>query len=63
MPRIEQGHVVKGSQKWIKKLVNEKPDLITSLIRTHLNLPDNDTKGPQSIDEWKGALSLARTLD
>ena len=43
MPRIEQGPAVKGSQKWIQKLVNEKPDLLTSLIRTQLNLPDTDT--------------------
>jgi len=43
MPRIEQGPGVKGSQKWIQKLVNEKPDLLTSLIRTQLNLPDTDT--------------------
>ncbi len=28
MPRIQQGPGVKGSQKWIQKLVNEKPDLL-----------------------------------
>jgi len=43
MPRIEQGPAVKGSQKWIQKLVNEKPDILNSLIRTQLNLPDTDT--------------------
>jgi hypothetical protein len=43
MPRISQGPAVKGSQKWIQKLVNEKPDLLNSLIRTRLNLPDTDT--------------------
>jgi hypothetical protein len=43
MPRIEQGPGLKGSQKWIQKLVNEKPDLFNSLIRTQLNLPDMDT--------------------
>jgi hypothetical protein len=42
MPRIQQGPGVKGSQKWIQKLLNEKPDLLTSLIRTRLNLPDTD---------------------
>jgi len=26
MPRIPQGPGVKGSQKWIQKLVNETPD-------------------------------------
>jgi len=40
MPRIPQGPAVKGSQKWIQKLANEKPDLLNSLIRTRLNLPD-----------------------
>jgi len=43
MPRIFQGPAVKGSQKWIQKLVNEKPDLLNSLIRTRLDLPDTDT--------------------
>ena len=43
MPFISQGPAVKGSQMWIQKLVDEKPDLLTSLIRTHLNLPDTDT--------------------
>jgi len=42
MPRIQQGPGVKGSQKWIQKLPNEKPDLLTSLIRTQLDLPDTD---------------------
>ena len=43
MPRIQQGPGVKGSQKWIQKLVNERPDLLNSLIRTQLDLPDTDT--------------------
>ncbi|MBW2076345.1 MAG: hypothetical protein JRI71_02135 [Deltaproteobacteria bacterium] len=42
MPRINQVPAVKGSQKWIQKLVNEKPDLLQSLIRTQLDLPDTD---------------------
>jgi len=42
MPRINQVPEVKGSQKWIQKLVNEKPDLFNSLIRTQLDLPDTD---------------------
>jgi len=42
MSRISQGPGVKGSQKWIQKLVNEKPDLLNSLIRTQLDLPDTD---------------------
>ena len=43
MPRIEQGPGVKGSKKWIQKLVNEKPDLLNSLIRTKLDLSDTDS--------------------
>jgi len=33
MPRIEQGPAIKGSQKWIQRLVDEKPDILNSLIR------------------------------
>jgi len=43
MPRIEQVPAIKGSQKWIQKLANEKSDLLNSLIRAQLNLPDTDT--------------------
>ncbi len=43
MPRISQVPSIKGSQKWIQKLVNEKPDLLNSLIRTQLDLPETDT--------------------
>jgi len=43
MTRISQGPVVKGSQKWIQKLVNEKPDILNPLIREQINLPDTDT--------------------
>jgi hypothetical protein len=28
MPRVFQGPAVKGSQKWIQRLVNEKPNLL-----------------------------------
>ena len=43
MPRISQGPGVKGSQKWIQKLVNEMPDLLTSFTRTQLDVPNTDT--------------------
>jgi len=43
MPRIPQGPAVKGSQKWIQKLVNEKPDILNSRISAQLNFPDTDT--------------------
>ena len=55
MPRISQGSAVKGSQMWIQKLVNEKPDLLNSLIRTQLNLPDTDNitwHSPLAEDEY-----------
>jgi len=42
MPRIQQGPGVKGSQKWMQKLVNEKPDLLNSPIKTQLNLPNDE---------------------
>jgi len=42
MPRIEQGAAVKGSQRWIQKLVNEKSDLLSSIIRTQLYLPSDE---------------------
>ena len=40
MSRIPQHRAAKGSQKWIQKLVNEKPDLLNTPIRTQLDLPD-----------------------
>ena len=42
MSRIPQHQAAKGSQKWIQKLVNEKPDLLTSPIRTQLDLPGTE---------------------
>jgi len=41
--RFPQHQAAKGSQKWIQKLVNERPDLLTSLTRTQLGLPNTDT--------------------
>jgi len=43
MSRIEQGPAKKGSQKWIQRLVDKKPDILNFLIREQLNLPDTDT--------------------
>ena len=43
MTRIAQYQAEKGSQKWIQRLVNEKPDLLTSFTRAQLNLPNTDT--------------------
>ena len=38
MSRIPQQQAVKGSQQWIQKLVNEKPDLLNTPIRSQLDL-------------------------
>ena len=43
MPWIPQGRAVKVSQKWIQKLVTERPVLLASLISTQLDLPYPDT--------------------
>ena len=42
MPRIPQGTAVKGSQQWLRKLVNEKPDLLSFTIRTQLYLTGDE---------------------
>ena len=43
MPRISQRTAIKGSQKWLQRLINEKPDIINSRIREQINLTDTDT--------------------
>jgi hypothetical protein len=40
--RFPQPKAKKGSQKWIQKLVNEKPTLLSSQIRQTLVLPENE---------------------
>jgi len=55
MTRIPQGPGVKASQKWIQKLVNEKPDLLNLLIRTQIDLPSNEEihwPSPVAEDEF-----------
>ena len=55
MSRIPQHQAEKGSQKWIQKLVNEKPNLLTSSIRTQLDLPDTERitwLSPAAHDEY-----------
>jgi hypothetical protein len=42
MPRIPQGTAVKGSQQWLRKLVNEKPDLLSFTIRTQRYLTSDE---------------------
>jgi len=43
MGGFPQGPAVKGSQKWIQKLVNETPELLNSEIRSHFGLPTNES--------------------
>ena len=43
MARISQRTAIKGSQKWLQRLINEKPDIINSRIREQINLTDTDT--------------------
>jgi hypothetical protein len=50
MTRYTQSLATKGSQKWIQKLVNEKPEILNSQIRMKLNLSDNE------IIEWLSPL-------
>jgi hypothetical protein len=50
MARFTQPAGRKGSQKWIQKLVNEKPEILNSRIRKNLNLPNNETI------EWRSPL-------
>jgi hypothetical protein len=54
--RIPQHRAVKGSQKWIQKLVNEKPDLLNSPIRTQLDFPGTEKitwLSPTADDEYE----------
>ena len=63
MSRFPQGPAVKGSQKWIQKLVNERPDLLTSFTRTQLDLPNTDTitwLSPIAGDEYAEYQDQAR---
>jgi len=42
MGRFPQSEADKGSQKWIQKIVNQRPELLNSNIRRNLNLTKNN---------------------
>jgi hypothetical protein len=42
MTRFTQPEAKKGSQKWIQKLINQKPKLLNSQIKQSFNLSDNE---------------------
>jgi len=42
MARCRQSPGKKGSEKWIQKLVNEKPELLSSRIAEELKLPESE---------------------
>jgi len=43
MARYAQPMGTRGSQKWIQKLINEKPDILSTQIRKSINLPAQDS--------------------
>jgi len=42
MDRLPRSLAEKGSKKWIQRLINEKPELLNSKIRSEFNLPGNE---------------------
>lgn len=55
MSRFPQGPAVKGSQKWIQKLVNGEPELLNAEIIRHLALSDEESitwLSPRAEDDF-----------
>ena len=55
MSRFPQGPAVKGSQKWIQKLVNGNPELLNAEIRKHLTLSTDESiswLSPRAEDDY-----------
>jgi hypothetical protein len=40
MARVIQSKATRGSQKWIQKLINEKPDILNKQLQTNLNIQE-----------------------
>jgi hypothetical protein len=57
MARFTQPAGRKGSQKWIRKLVNEEPEILNSQIRKNLHLPDDEQI------EWLSPLKRERYME
>ena len=36
MPRYEVGEAIKGSQKWLQRLINEKPDILNREVINYI---------------------------
>lgn len=53
MGRFPQLPATKGSQKWIQKLVNEKPEFLDSEIKKNLGLPNHRDCMALSISWWR----------
>jgi hypothetical protein len=55
MGRLPQAEATKGSQKWIQVLVNQKTDLLNSLIKTNIGLSISEEitwRSPLAIDNY-----------
>ncbi|HUT69655.1 MAG TPA: hypothetical protein VMW89_03170 [Desulfatiglandales bacterium] len=55
MSRFPQVPAVKGSQKWIQKLVNGNPELLNAEIRKHLTLSTDESiswLSPRAEDDY-----------
>jgi len=55
MARVPQAKAEKGSQKWLQVLVNEKPEILNTMIRSSLNFAENESiewRSPLQCDDY-----------
>jgi hypothetical protein len=53
--RFPQKPAVKGSQRWIQKLINDSPDLLNARIRSSFGFPESldiEWRSPLASDEY-----------